>query len=198
MRRRRSFILLCSSSTLSVATGPLCLSFVTPAEPARRPQSAAPSALVTALGTGGSSSLCFRAFRFSFALTVFVCSRSDSGIISHDSGAFAVAAPASLPAACVPYLCGSGRIPESGAGSSSASVRHAPVREQGRSRGVSPVCKDQHGPSGRAPVLPIAAKPFSVLLFESQVCMPLMTSHLRRARLRVSDGAPEALSPAIP
>ena len=113
MSRRQSFILLCSSSPLSEATGQPSLSFVTPAEPTRRCQAAAAAASAPASGTGESSSLHFRTFRFSFVLTVFVCSRPDSGIISHDSGTFTVAVLASLPGARVPRFLTLGRMPES-------------------------------------------------------------------------------------
>ncbi len=88
-----------------------------------------------------------------FVPAACVQSRSDSGIIGKISLAFAAAASTSLPAACVPCFRVQIGFRKQGQGVRiSASVRDAPVREQGRSRGESPVCKYQCGASGRAPV----------------------------------------------
>lgn len=154
MCRRQSFMLLCSSSPLSVATGQPCLSFVTPAEPARRPS--------VRISSG------FGVWRKRVPLLIlphFVrpdCLRvQQAGFWNHQpcfryirsccACVFAWGACSTLP-----HPGQSVQIPVAG--------RECSRQETWAGRGVSPVCKDQRGPPGRAPARRIAAEPFPVLL----------------------------------
>ena len=157
MCRRQSFMLLCSSSPLSVATGPLCLSFVTRAEPTRR------SSVCRGVRVGH----CFGDWRKRvplLSLPIFVrpdCLRvQQAGHRNHRCFRYIRSC-----CACVFAWGACSTFPHPGQSVQiSVAGRECSRQETWAGRGVSPVCKDQRGPPGRAPARRIAAEPFPVLL----------------------------------